>query len=139
MLADSAKNQEGNRVGRLLRTWRFMVVNLAVFCLVAWGLVGEWIRNYHLATEVSAKVQQADEMQDAYIKAAESARLLESGALAEREARLKLNLQKPGERVVVIRGSGVDSTASTVEDEVVSEEPVIDESNIVGWWRYFFQ
>ncbi len=58
----------------------------------------------------------------------------------EKEARLKLGLQKPGERVVVIdrpqteststRASGILARADTLQQK--------EQLNITKWWNYFF-
>jgi len=68
----------------------------------------------------------------------------------EREARLKLNLKKPGEQVVVLsQRSGSDAGAEKFSDESsvnesISEESVearnqeIETANYWRWWEYFF-
>lgn len=58
-----------------------------------------------------------------------------SESFKEREMRLKLNLQRPDERVIII---------SREENRSKEEEPVLQNdksqmmSNIKKWWEYFF-
>jgi len=127
---------------RVLGTKSFLALNLVLFVFMGWALVGEWIRGRDLTEQVAAKTLEADQMQEEYVKAAAEARVMESGYLAEREARLKLNLQKPGEQVVVIKGLGGEENTETAEEEIIYRPPSYQlepESNFAGWWRYFFQ
>ncbi|MEK7764654.1 MAG: hypothetical protein AAB368_00315 [bacterium] len=58
----------------------------------------------------------------------------ETSGFLEREARLKLNLQKPGETVVVVERSAAAAASSTARAVPVRERY----SNVERWWLYFF-
>ncbi len=56
---------------------------------------------------------------------------LKTDSFKEKEARLKLNLQKPGERVVAI--------PSSENSDLISEKAKDKEKdNSIKWWKYFF-
>ncbi len=62
---------------------------------------------------------------------------LSTDAFLEQEARLKFNLQKPGESVVIVPGTGVGSGDSEVAKEVAADDQ--NSSNPKKWWNYFFK
>ncbi|MFA5128402.1 MAG: septum formation initiator family protein [Patescibacteria group bacterium] len=55
----------------------------------------------------------------------------------EQEARLKFNLQKPGESVVIVPGTGVESANSGDQKESAVGNQTF--SNPQKWWNYFFK
>jgi len=112
-----------------------------LFCLVILGLVG-WA--------VSKKIIEGNKI-DADIKAAEEeiARLetknnelndfinyLNTESFLEEEARLKFDLQKPGESVLIIPEENLKETAKKTEDKKGSRESFW--GNFPKWWNYFF-
>ena len=56
---------------------------------------------------------------------------LQSDQSLEEQARLNLNMKKPGEGVVVIEDKNVNA-------DDVSTVPNESGSNLIKWWRYFF-
>jgi len=59
-----------------------------------------------------------------------------SDFFVEREARSKLNLKKEGESVVVVKLDDINNVkAIKAEEDVGSRDSA---SNVVKWWRYFF-
>jgi len=112
-----------------------------LFCLVILGLVG-WA--------VSKKIIEGNKI-DADIKAAEEeiARLetknnelndfinyLNTESFLEEEARLKFDLQKPGESVLIIPEENLEETAKKTEDKKGSRESFW--GNFPKWRNYFF-
>lgn len=55
----------------------------------------------------------------------------------EQEARLKFNLQKPGESVVIVPGAGVKTANSGDEKESAGDNRTL--GNPQKWWNYFFK
>lgn len=103
--------------------------------LIAWGLTGEYIRNSEMQVEIDRLSARAAEMDAKNRELAETSRTVSSQAMLEREARLKMNLQKPGEQVVVVNGSGGATQVVTTTDAPAQAKT----SNPAKWWRYFFQ
>ena len=61
---------------------------------------------------------------------------LNTDAFLEQEARLKFNLQKPGESVVIIPGVGEASNTGAEREEAANDRLI---SNPKKWWNYFFK
>ena len=61
--------------------------------------------------------------------------------ILEHEARLKLNLQKPGEEVVIVRDSTTENKPETdgVREKSQNEPFVSSGSHPQKWWHYFFR
>lgn len=58
----------------------------------------------------------------------------------KKEAKDKLNLQSPGEQVVVIKPSQAKDILAVPEEQKPKELPVADtRSNLQKWWDYFFK
>jgi cell division protein FtsB len=130
--------------GRLLRSRRVLLVNAVLFALMVWGLGGEWLRTRDLVRDVQVKQAAAAELDAELAVEERHAAQVAEGFLAEREARLKLGLRRPGERVAVILGEPAegaavsvgrdgDGTASAAAGGLASPD-----SNALGWWHYFF-
>jgi hypothetical protein len=58
---------------------------------------------------------------------------LNSEQSVEAQARLNLNLKKPGETVVVI-----EKEENKLSQEEVNSKHQAPESNLLKWWQYFF-
>lgn len=55
----------------------------------------------------------------------------------EKEARLKLNLQKPGEKTILVDPPTKTELEMEIKKEV--ENSLKDQTNIKKWWNYFFE
>lgn len=68
----------------------------------------------------------------------------ERGGGAEKEARLKLGLKKPGESVIIINRSSTSTASNTISENaeivgnIIREKPPQNDSNPAQWWRFFF-
>lgn len=57
----------------------------------------------------------------------------------EKEARLKLNMQKPGEKVILVDSAESGETDKKTDNSILqTEENAADFSNVKKWWNYFF-
>lgn len=55
----------------------------------------------------------------------------------EKEARLKLNLQKPGEKTILVDTPDEETANMEIKNETGSL--ITNETNIKKWWNYFFE
>lgn len=112
-----------------------LVAGLAAFAVLAGGaFVRETLRTRQIDREIAALKQEAERLRvrNFEISALESS--LSSGEFLEREARMKLGLQKEGEQAVVVR----KEEARPAEDAAraaAEARPVW--SNAKKWWTYF--
>lgn len=107
--------------------------------LLAWAFMGEWTANHDLGRQVEAKVAEADALQKEYDETASRMDQLAGSAVAEREARLKLNMQRPDEEVYVVRGLEATAVSEASVVAAAAAVPATPSGNAVTWWHYFFK
>ncbi len=117
------------------RLWnpRTMLVlgGLSVFA-VGSALINLSLRNQSIDTDIARLEAEAHALEARNLELVELLKRFETSGFLEREARLKLNLQKPGETVVVVERQA--RTTSTIAAGPRRETL----SNPERWWRYFF-
>lgn len=95
-------------------------------------LISEARQNSSISKEIADLERQAQEIEERNTELLALTKEISEVALAEREARLKLGLKKPGERVIVVeedtKAAGTDDGASPLEF-----------GNPERWWMYFFE
>ena len=116
-------------------------MNIALFAFVAWGLTGEFMRSREMHAEVERLQARAVELESRNLEVARLARQFAASEAAEREARLKLGLKRPGEDVVIVRDEDLLPLEAAATAEAGSEET--DGSvglwdNFRSWWHLFF-
>jgi cell division protein FtsB len=136
---------EGTFVQRVVR-WRYLfIVNLMIVLFLSLSLGREVVRNKTIANEIAVLQGQATDLVTENLAINELQSALQSESFIEREARLKLGMKKPGERVVVIqeREDGATSLGIDANDPfgfVIDPDAVLLEevANTSKWWYYFF-
>ncbi|MEK7073581.1 MAG: septum formation initiator family protein [Patescibacteria group bacterium] len=105
---------------------------LSVFA-VGSGLISLSLRNRSIDADLARLDVESRSLETRNVELVELLKRFETSGFLEREARLKLNLQKPGETVVV-----VERTA-TVTSSTARVAPIrTRSSNAERWWLYFF-
>ena len=103
------------------------------------GLVREIIGRQEVSDEIT---RLENEIKKTETQNAELRQFLDSwndSSQLEEEARLKLGLQKPGEKVVIIN-RGQSSTIVTDSDQRQEvSTSATRESNVTKWWNYYFK
>jgi len=112
---------------------RVLAANLLLLALVVWGFYGEYSRNRELQEEIDALDARAAEVERRNLELEELGRRFDSSEVFERDARLKLNLRKPGEEVVVIRGEMSARELSEVPEEGRPRQQGL--SNLKKWLK----
>ena len=97
----------------------------------------ESYRKYQLTKEINKLELEIERLEKKDQQMANLLEYFKEGSYLEKEARLKLNLKKPGEKVVVISQS---AGAEFNERIVVETEDVVsnETTNFWEWWEYFF-
>ncbi len=103
------------------------------------GLVREIIGRQEVSDEIT---RLENEIKKTETQNAELRQFLDSwndSSQLEEEARLKLGLQKPGEKVVIInRGQSAASHLPTANSQPLTASAT-RESNVTKWWNYYFK
>ncbi len=112
----------------------WLVAGLAATALLAgMGFAREAFRARRIDQEIQALKQEAESLRVRNFQVSSLQASLESGEFLEREARVKLGLQKEGERVVVLR-----KDAPQAPKYEAASAPVFEEwSNAKKWWISF--
>lgn len=138
-------HQHSSFFRRILSFRILLLVNVGVIVFLCLSLGREFVRQLDikqnvaaLQEEVGVLSQRHTELQDLYTS-------IQTISYVEREARLKLGLQKPGEQVVIVQDPvalqalqeevGVEETMAQIASGEVSH---VSYSNPKKWWFYFF-
>ncbi len=117
---------------RLFSSQRFVaIVALAFLVLLSFPLAKSYSRKVLVDKEIEDMKQQVEKFQNENREMKEMLEYLSSKESAEEQARLNLNLKKPGEAVVIVETSNKE----TENSDVIEDESC---SNLKKWWRYFF-
>ena len=119
------------------------MVGAGICCLLV-GIftVREVYRRHRVDSEVEKLTGEVQSLEEKRVRLSELLSYLESGEAIDRDARLRLGMQKPGERVYVLdndlwRDASLEVSKTTTTSAVaVTEETV---SNPVRWFHYFFR
>lgn len=120
----------------------FFIVGILLLAGISYPLSKKIFQNYRLNKEVEELNQEIKKMESHNKELKGLISYLDSKSFTEEDARLNLNLKKPGEEVVVIKKSGdsePDNSPSLAVAKYEKENNVKKEPNPVLWWRYFFK
>jgi len=124
----------------------FAIVFILIFLVIAFSR--ESYRKYELAKEIKGLEIEIEQLQGKNQQMADLMDYFKKESYLEKEARLKLNLRKPGEKVVIIsddQSQDIDINQESIQENIDSNSSNIDslqhkqESNFWKWWEHFFQ
>ncbi len=132
------KRREEHLLSYVFRHRLFLAFNLALFIFLSFSFGREYVRNAQIQATIASLENQAREIEERNVEIARINAELESESFLEREARLRLGLVKPGERVVIISNtsaSEVDIGGEEVSNVILENLP---NTTIRRWQAYFF-
>lgn len=115
-----------------MRSKLFLAAVVLAVVLVGMGVGRLILENRAMASEVADLEAQSEQVGAKNAEYLELVKRFQSDSFLEREARLKLNLQKPGEQAIAVKiadGTEASSTAATAKT---------DGGNLERWREYFF-
>jgi cell division protein FtsB len=134
--------------GASRRSWReivrlpvFLLANVALLLVIGVSTVRETYRGWSVDHEISALEAQASSLEGQKTQLETLAQDLVSPDRVEYEARARLGLKKPGERVIVLEGLSTTTTwTGDGEADPMAPQAAQDlaQSNPSRWWSYFF-
>ncbi len=126
-----------NFIKKLLSSKVFLFfIILALIGLVI-SLGRESYRKYQLTKEINGLKSEIGRLAGENQQMADLMEYFQEGSYLEKEARLKLNLKKPGEKVIVIS----QPAAAEVDERIMAEiqdEVNNETTNFWKWWEHFF-
>ncbi len=118
---------------RLFSSQRFLaILSLGFLVILIFPLAKTYTQKKLMEKEISDIQEEIAVYQKTNQELKEMIAYLESDQSLEEQARLNLNLKKPGEQVIVI-----DNSKNKV-DLSVPVQAGEKNSNFTKWWRYFF-
>jgi cell division protein FtsL len=135
---------QGTFIQRLIK-WRFLfVVNLLIVLFLSLSLGREVVRHKTIQQEIEFMEEQAQKLATENREMSLLQSALQSESYIEREARLKLGMQLPGETVVVVQEQKAGT--KTIEKDSFDPYHLISNgddrfdqlANRTKWWYYFF-
>lgn len=126
------------------RSRTVVLVGVVLVVLIAFPLVKKINQKRALDREIAALQAEAGRVEQKNSELRDAIEYLESSGFAEKEARMNLDMKKPGESVVVVKGlTPAESTPQN--SEPIFNVPGLDKtvappaiSNAQRWWDYFF-
>jgi len=118
---------------RLLRSRAMLAINLMLVGFVGWSLLNEVAQGNKVSSDLNDLQIKIAVLQKQNQDYGDVLSRLDSPGFVDKEARLKLGYQKPGEQVLLLE----DNTAAPLA-------PAPNDINVPGlsnpqkWWRYFF-
>lgn len=113
------------------KSFIFLLVLIFVLSIIALGR--ESYRYFRITQEVRDLEKRIEDIETSNEELSKMEEYFQSDDFLEKEARLKLNLTKPAEKLIIIK------QPEGLEQEVVEEEKIAEEiSNLQKWWDYFF-
>jgi cell division protein FtsB len=118
---------------RLLRSKLMLSINLLLVGFVGWSLAGEVAQGNRVSGDLNDLQKRISEVKGQNQDYSEVLSKLDTPGFVDREARLKLGYQKPGEQVLMLK----DNTQTTAIAADATDVSTL--SNPQKWWRYFFE
>ena len=118
---------------RLVSSQRFIaIIGLVFLVLIIFPLAKTYSQRRLVEKEISDVKGQISDFEKQNQQLKDLIAYLQSDQSLEEQARLNLNLKKPGEGVIMIE----DKKANI--NEILATTTDSTGSNLVKWWRYFF-
>ncbi len=123
---------EKQRWWSLLTSNLFILIALTAVLIIAIALVKSFIRRQELAQEIAKIKNDISVYRTKQEELSNLITYLQSSEFKEKEARLKFNLKKPNEHVVVL--------PNDEQNKKIVNEPTTSANlaNWQKWWNYFF-
>ena len=113
----------------------FILTGLAVVIFLGVAAGKETYRKYQIQKEVNSLQQEAREIEEKNQELRQLIEYCQTDVYKELEAKKKKELQKEGEKVVIIKPN-----PESYVDEINNDNSENQETgNLRKWWRYFFK
>jgi cell division protein FtsB len=142
----TSQNDHKNIIRRLFGSKSFLFLVSFILIALTISLGRESYRKYQLNKEIESLRTDIEQLEGRNRQLANLMRYFEDESYLEKEARLKLNLKKPGEKVVILSSvsDGLEESEKKKSQEQVNENKdeligkAEETANYWKWWEYFF-
>jgi cell division protein FtsB len=120
-------------IHRILTSRGVLLLEGILIIIIVIGITKEVVRRMSLRQEIATLELQIAELQAQNRSLGEYVASINTDSFREREARKRLNLQRPGETLLIVPESNGTPLIATTSPSV---SPTA--SNTERWWHYFF-
>ncbi len=121
---------------RFLSSKIFFILGIIIFGFLLFALLNKFFESREIDQEIKESEQEIARLETKNSELRELLSYLDTDAFLEQEARLKFNMQKPGESVMVVPGVSGDGQNKKELAALTAEDKF--RSNPGKWWDYFF-
>lgn len=133
VLGASGSPKSNNFFYRFFSSQRVLaIIGLVFLLLIIFPLAKIYTQKHLVEQEINDVKKEIDNFESTNQDLKEMISYLESDQSLEEQARINLNLKRPGEKVIVIETPKISTTSDDVNKNTISE------SNFTKWWDYFF-
>ncbi|MFH1938302.1 MAG: septum formation initiator family protein [Patescibacteria group bacterium] len=135
-------------IKKMLGSKVFLFLIFIILIILTINLSQESYKKYQLKKEISELKLEIDRLEGSKQQLSNLMEYFKNDSYLEQEARVKLNLKKPGEKVVILSRDSVtddnvkvsQSGALTTENQEIELEDIdLEIANYWKWWEYFFK
>jgi len=119
---------------RLLYSKSFVILLIIIFIISIILFFKETYKSFTISQDIRSLENRIKEIEKSNEKFSQMEQYLQSEDFLQREARLKLNLTKPGEKLIIVK-----TPEKTLDDNEKQELVEKQKNNIQLWWEYFFE
>ncbi|MBU4030783.1 septum formation initiator family protein [Patescibacteria group bacterium] len=135
------QSRDENIIKKVLGSKIFLFLAVLALIYLVINLGRESYRKHQLTKEVDNLKLEIERLEGSNQQLANLMDYFKEESFIEKEARLKLNLKKPGEKVVILSdyfntSSNLDALSNGSHNTETTEE---ESTNYWKWWEYFFQ
>lgn len=126
----------------------FLFFVFIILIVLTINLAQESYKKYQLKKEISELKLEIDRLEGNKEQLSNLMEYFKNDSYLEQEARVKLNLKKPGEKVVILSRDSVTNDNVKVSQsgaleignqEIELEDINLETANYWKWWEYFFK
>lgn len=115
-----------------------LIICIVIIIFFSWSAVRDYYRQDDLRQDIIKLNQEIEDLAKQQIDLTDTLAYVQSSDFIEIEARTKLNLRKPGEKIIIVSNS--NDIERLQLDNQANINKLIDtgESNFKRWLQYFF-
>ncbi len=129
-----AQREENKWTAFFISRWFLMIVFLAI-CFIGFAILRSYFQEYQIREEVNRLKNEASELEAKKIETLEILKFVQSPEFVEEKARTEFNMQKEGERLVIIKGDSSEVLSVGQPEDKMLESNML--SNPIKWWNLF--
>jgi len=135
-------SRKGNFGKQIFSSKILLIVSLIILIFFSTNLVKEIINRRDLKKDVRSLEEEINRLESRNNELSQLIGYFESLDFVEKEARTKLNLRKPGEKIIIVGDEESEvNTVQPIEQDISNyiTNEIVSLSNPERWWNYFFK